>query len=38
MRFVEFRQIQNVKQLNEGARIDHAEDIIFTEGSKEAQS
>ena len=34
MRFVEFRQIQNAKQLNEGARIDHAEDIIFTEGSK----
>jgi len=34
MRFVEFRQIQNTKQLNEGARIDHAEDIIFTEGSK----
>jgi len=35
MRFVEFKQQpQNKKQLNEGARIDHAEDIIFTEGSK----
>ena len=35
MRFYEFRQI-NKSIITEGARIDHAEDIIFDEGSKGA--
>jgi hypothetical protein len=33
MRFNEFKQITNTSILNEGARIDHAEDIVFWEGS-----
>ena len=36
MRFVEFKNFQKNTQLNEGARIDHAEDLIFQEGSKGA--
>jgi hypothetical protein len=36
MRFVEFRQ-SPVRALAEGARIQHAEDIVFWEGSKGAQ-
>ena len=38
MRFVEFRQSTTSAQiLTEGARIQHAEDIVFWEGSKGAQ-
>jgi hypothetical protein len=38
MRFYEFKEIklQEVELLTEGARIDHAEDIIFWEGSRGA--
>lgn len=38
MRFLEFRDIQSNKQvLTEGARIDHAEDLVFLQGSQGAQ-
>lgn len=38
MRFLEFRNIQSNKQvLTEGARIDHAEDLVFLQGSQGAQ-
>ena len=36
MRFREFRLVENQFIIKEGARIDHAEDIIFDEGSKGA--
>ena len=36
MRFFEFKQTTNTSILNEAARIDHAEDIVFWEGSKGA--
>ena len=36
MRYREFRLVESKIKLNEGARIDHAEDIIFDEGSKGA--
>lgn len=38
MRFLEFRNTQSNKQvLTEGARIDHAEDLVFLQGSQGAQ-
>lgn len=36
MRFYEFKQIENRSILAEGARIQHAEDIVFWEGSRGA--
>ena len=36
MRFYEFRLVENKEILTEGARIDHAEDIVFWEGSRGA--
>jgi hypothetical protein len=36
MRYSEFKLVESKVHLKEGARIDHAEDIIFWEGSKGA--
>ena len=36
MRYREFRLVESKFSLKEGARIDHAEDIIFDEGSRGA--
>ena len=36
MRYRELRLVENRIKLKEGARIDHAEDIIFDEGSRGA--
>ena len=36
MRYREIRLVENKVHLKEGARIDHAEDIIFDEGSQGA--
>lgn len=36
MRFYEFRLVESKEILTEGARIDHAEDIVFWEGSRGA--